>query len=273
MSYTEAIALGLLQALTEFLPVSSSGHLILAQRWFGTSAEIDLFYIVLVHLATMAAILIYFRYDVRVLIAGLLGSVNTSGGVFDRHERRAVWYIILANVPTVVIGLCLARFLIPLVTRVDVVGAMLVVTGSLLWWGRRGVPHHGMNEMRATDALTVGTIQGLAAIPGISRSGATIVGGIMRGLTRELAVRFSLLISVPAIFGATLLESMEVGRVSPTALGPYLAGMVVAATVGYLAIGLVLRLVRQQRFYVFAYYLWPLGVLAIVSQYWPWCLS
>ena len=120
MSYTEAIALALLQALTEFLPVSSSGHLILAQRWFGKSAEIDLSYIVLVHLATMAAILVYFRRDVRVLIAGLLGPVNASAGVFDQHERRAFWYIILANVPTALVGLCLARFLMPLVTRVDV---------------------------------------------------------------------------------------------------------------------------------------------------------
>ncbi len=267
MSYVEAVTLAVVQALTEFLPVSSSGHLVLSQRWFGGSGEVDLLYNVVVHLATMVAVVLYFRRDLWALARGLVGPVAASGSVFDGHEGQGLWYIALANVPTALLGLFIERFLWSTVTRPDVVGVMLIVTGAVLWCGRGRLPSRSMAEMGTRDALVVGVIQGLAVLPGISRSGTTIAGGMMLGLERELAARFSLLISIPAILGATVLEWWGTGTASARPLGPYIAAMLVAGSIGYLAIDIIMRLVRRQRFYLFALYVWPLGVMAIASDY------
>ena len=134
------------------------------------------------------------------------------------------------------------------------------MTGVILWVARGGTSARTAREMRPWDALLIGLIQGAAALPGISRSGSTIAGGVLLGLDRELATRFSLLISIPAIVGATLLEVGKVFGQSHEAMGTYVVGMGVAALVGYWSIGVILRLVRHNHFYLFSYYLWPLGM-------------
>jgi undecaprenyl-diphosphatase len=267
MHYFEAAALALVQALTEFLPVSSSGHLVLAQHLFGHSAEIDILYDVLLHVATTAAVLTYLRRDVAGLFRVLVGLPAVPGSPFSGHERRTLAYVLVANVPTGIIGLGIERLLVQYVTRPDIVGAMLIVTGFILWGEQTRIRERKIDEMRLGDAVGVGVFQGLAVLPGISRSGATIIGGILLGLERDLAARFSLLISVPAIAGAALLELSKVKDLGAVPLGPYLAGMAVAAAAGYLAIAIILRLVRQRRFHLFAFYVWPLGVLAILWQH------
>jgi undecaprenyl-diphosphatase len=238
MSYFEALLLAILQGLTEFLPVSSSGHLILVQHQLGGAEGVDLRYDVMLHVATVMALLAYFRRDIAELWRGLLKPASPSQGVFAGQERRTLTYITLAVVPTGILGLVVKRFLVSELLHPDVVGTMLVMTGCLLWWGRGRKPQRGI----------------------------TITGSIMLGLERELAARFSLLISIPAILGAAALEFHHTISGPTPPLGPYCAGMAAAAIVGYVSIGLILRMVRQDHFHLFAWYLWPLGIFTILAS-------
>ncbi len=263
MSYLEAMLLGLLQALTEFLPVSSSGHLVLAQAWFGEH-DVDILFNVLLHTATMAAVVVYFRREIIELVRGLAG-YNGTTPPFAGHERKAVGLIALANLPTAILGLLVERFLEDAVSTPLFVGLMLLATGCLLWLGRGRVSSRSIAEMTAADALLIGISQGLAVLPGLSRAGVTIVVAILLGMERTLAAKFSLLISIPAIAGATLLQALDLDT-SVLAVGPYLSGMILAGVVGYGAIHLIIVLVREHSFFRFAYYVWPLGIVAVVTS-------
>jgi len=263
MSYLEAIALGLLQAFTEFLPVSSSGHLVLAQSWFG-GHEIDVLFNVLLHTATMLAVLVYFRQEILALLAGLFGRVGEQPP-FAGFERKAAWLIVAANVPTALIGLFIERFLEDSVSAPAPVGAMLMTTGVVLWAGRGRDPRRTIAEMTLADAMIIGVVQGVAVFPGLSRAGLTIVAAMLLGLERSLAAKYSLLISIPAIAGATLLQALDSGAGAMSA-GPYLSGMLVAGVVGYAAIHLILLSVKRHQFYRFAFYVWPLGALALLTD-------
>ena len=260
--------LAIIQGLTEFLPVSSSGHLVLAQQWFGQFNETNLLYDIMLHLATVIAIIVYFRQDLRTLVLGMLGYPTYGESIFSGEERRTLGFMILASIPTAVLGLTIEQIGIEIFGRPDLVGGFLILTGMVLWVGRGGPAGRGMKDMTPIDAITVGVVQGIAVFPGLSRSGATIAGGLWLGLDRELAARFSLLISIPAILGATGLEVVKaIGQVQPP-VGPFIVGMFVAAIVGYFSISLILRLVRQDHFHRFSYYLWPLGTTVILLTYW-----
>ncbi|GJL66896.1 MAG: undecaprenyl-diphosphatase [Nitrospirales bacterium] len=265
MGYVEAIVLAVLQGLTEFLPVSSSGHLVLAQYWFGHVEETGLLFDIMLHCATVVAILVYFRNDWIALTRGLLGyqPAVDEASVFTGAEWRTVLMVIVASVPTAILGLSIQKIGLELFSRPDIVGGFLIFTGVVLWVGRGKSIGRGIQEMKVSDALIIGLVQGVAVLPGISRSGSTIAGGLLLGLERELIVRFSLLISIPAILGAMLLEMLKVMDHLDVMIGPYLAGMSVAALVGYWSIGIILRLVKQNHFHLFSYYLWPVG-LAII---------
>ncbi len=263
MGYLEAVVLAVLQGLTEFLPVSSSGHLILAQQWLGGLGNVDLFYDVLLHLATALAVLVYLRRDVWQLARGALSPGEAGEGPFAGQERRMVGFLALATVPTGLVGLALDRWAFAWLTRPDVVGAMLMLTAVILWWGRRpaGVQPR---DMRSVDALGIGVLQGLAVTPGISRSGLTIAAALRMGLHRKVAARFSLLVSIPAILGATLLKGLDALEEPLPPVGPYLVRMLIAFLVGYASIAMILRMVQQQRFHWFSWYVGPLGALVIL---------
>lgn len=265
MSYLEAGLLGLLQGLTEFLPVSSSGHLVLAESWFARSSQVDVFFNVLLHVATMAAVIVFFRRDIAVILAGVLGARPNGATPFHGAERRAAAYIVLANIPTALLGLVIEKYLEKPMETPFFVGLMLLVTGTLLWWGRRMRGTRDMAGMTPADALLIGVVQGLAVLPGISRSGSTIVAASLLGLQPDLSARFSLLISLPAIVGATLLEGRDVGSLAGVPWGSYALGMLIAGIVGYAAIHLILVLVNRHQFYRFAFYVWPLGLLAVLT--------
>ena len=267
MGYFDACLLAILQGVTEFLPVSSSGHLVLVQYCLGSSGEIDLLYNIALHVATAVALLTYLRHDIYGLCTALSHAAPPSPSVFSGRERQTLVHIVLALIPTALLGLCIDTLFISFFIRPDVVGCMLLLTGCLLWWGKGQEARTPTTQMRARHALVIGILQGFAVIPGISRSGATITGGILLGLQRELAARFSLLISIPAILGATLLEVAKLEQQTWPPLGPYVAGMVVAAGVGYAAIALILRLVQQERFHLFAWYVWPLGGLVSIGYH------
>ena len=260
MGYVEAIVLAVIQGLTEFLPVSSSGHLVMAQHWFGQFNETNLLYDVMLHMATVTAILLYFWQDLLTLGKGYVGLPTEPGSMFHGSERQTIHYVVLASVPTAIIGLGVQSFGFEKLATPSLVAVMFLVTGIILWVARGETSARKAKEMRPWDALLIGLIQGVAVLPGISRSGSTIAGGIVLGLDRELAARFSLLISIPAIVGATLLEVMKVFGQAHDSIGTYVLGMGVAALVGYWSIGVILRLVRQNYFYLFSYYLWPLGI-------------
>ena len=264
MSYIEAILLAIIQGLTEFLPVSSSGHLVLAQQWFGQFGESNLLYDVMLHFATVTAILVYFRQDMLTLGLGFFGYPTSGNSVFAGTERKTIAYVVLASVPTAALGLTIESIGLEVLGRPDVVGSFLILTGIILWLGRSHTKGRGMKDMKVTDALMIGVVQGFAVFPGVSRSGSTIASGLWLGLDRELSARFSLLISIPAIVGATGLQLLKAIGQPHSDVGPFVVGMVLAALVGYLSISIILRLVRQDHFHRFSYYLWPVGVAVIL---------
>jgi undecaprenyl-diphosphatase len=264
MDFIEVVALAVIQGLTEFLPVSSSGHLVLVQHWFGHFSEMNLLYDIMLHLATVTAILVYFRQDLLTLGLGYVGWTTTQGSLFQGFERQTIHYVLLASIPTAIIGLGIRSFGLETLFQPSVVAVMLLLTGGVLWLGRGRNSARGVQEMRICDALAIGIVQGIAVLPGISRSGSTIAGGVLLGLDRELSARFSLLISMPAIVGAAILEIGQGMNQIQEPIGIYVMGMVVAALVGYGSISLIIKLVRQDSFHLFSLYLWPLGITILL---------
>lgn len=274
MNYTEAILLGILQGLTEFLPVSSSGHLVLLQQLFGLK-EAELFFDVCVHLGTLVAVLVVFRREVKNIITALLRRISLPGrknsmpaaSVASDPELKMALLIVIGSIPTAVLGLVFSRIAERLFASALLAGLMLMATGLLLWSTRRTATHDPLpadDRLTAKTAFIIGIVQGLAIIPGISRSGATISVGLLLGIKREIAARYSFLLSIPAIFGAGLLSLEEgLARTDVTLQIP-LMGAVTSALVGYAALKTLLRVVKKGSLYVFAPYCWLVGILAII---------
>ncbi len=272
MEYIKAAFLGLLQGITEFLPVSSSGHLSLFQNFFNAEGPDNLFN-VLLHFATLLAVCVFYRRDIAAMVLEFFRAVRDlfSGG--SREEkvppaRRLVAMIVLGTLPLAVV--------LPVKGAVErlggstlFIGCALLVTGLILFASDRFSPGRKTEKtMRVTDALLVGCAQALAVVPGLSRSGSTISAGVAVGLDRPFAVRFSFLLSLPAVLGATLLELVDVvrgGVQSALSLPQLLLGMAVAAVAGYFAIGWIKRLADRGRFGAFAYYCWAAGLATIVA--------
>ena len=212
MNWIEAVVLGVVQGLTEFLPVSSSGHLVLFQHLFGL-VEPELLFDISVHLGTLLAVLVVFYRDILQILEALVqlpGLVRSAGGwgaLFTAHpEIRLVAMIVAGCIPTALLGILFAKVAEQLFGTLWLVGAALLVTGTFLWFTQRqNAVGRPIGQMRIKDALIIGLIQGLAIIPGISRSGATISAALYLGVDRELAGRFSFLLAIPAILGALVL--------------------------------------------------------------------
>lgn len=259
MSLIKAILLGIIQGLTEFLPVSSSGHLVVFQRILGIEgAGVTLE--VLLHFGTLLAVFWVFRRD----FIDLLKFPK------DTVQRRFLLLLILGCIPTALIGYFLGDFIESIFHSLLLTGAALVVTGiilkllTLLPEGEKDI-----TSMQPLDALWVGLLQGIAVIPGISRSGSTITAALWRGLDRATAVRYSFMLAAPVIFGATLLEVKDMIKVGVerTLLLDYTAGTVAACICGILAIRLFIHLLQQKKFHYFAYYCWAAGVVVIAASF------
>lgn len=269
-----AVALGVIQGLTEFLPVSSSGHLVLFQNLFGLK-EPEIFFDVSLHVGTLAAICVFFFKDLRE-IATTLFSVSTwsarEGSVWKRlcrkPEIRLFGLILVGTLPTGFLGLLFRPMAAKAFSSILVVGTMLLVTGMLLWL-TRGLKRGGRNAAQLTilDALFIGTIQGLAILPGISRSGSTIAMGLFRGIDRETAARYSFLLSIPAILGAMALELGEAVASGFPPMRVVLLGAFMAAVVGYGSLRILVHLVKKGDLYAFAPYCWLLGGVAIAISF------
>lgn len=269
MGTVEALILGIVQGLTEFLPVSSSGHLVVAQALLGFRKPVLLFDI-MVHLATLGSLAVVFRAD----LAWLWRSARPAqrgGRAADlpptqRAEgRRFVWLLIIGTLPTGVIGLLFHRPVERLFTQPAVVGAMLVVTGVVLWATKRApIGRRRITAMSWVDALIIGAVQGFALIPGISRTGTTIAVALFLGLERDLAARYGLLLGVPAIAGAVVVGAFK-GGAATTGLGATLTAMGVAFVMGYVALRILLRTVVAGRLAAFAPYCWVVGLVILVT--------
>ena len=274
VSYLQAIIMGLVQGLAEFLPVSSSGHLVLSKFILGAELGTSALFEILLHVGTLLAVFVFYWKDVLNLIKeGLLLIKDSFLFVFKRKkfdlylERKMVVFIIVASIPTAILGLLMEAFLEDLfLSSVVAVGFALLVTGTMLMLIRK-MPKSDktLEEMKGRDAFTIGLVQGIATIPGISRSGSTVTAGLFCGLDKEFAFRFSFLMSIPAILGAAVLKMMDVNIADLTAnAGPYAVGMIVAAVVGYASIRWLKNLIQKDQFHYFGYYCLAVGLISIV---------
>jgi len=257
MTLTQSMFLGVLQGVTEFLPVSSSGHLAIAQHFLPEFEQPGVFFDVLLHVATFVAVLYYFRNE---LID--LGTAPFRRDEAARLHRRVLLLLIAASVPTAVIGLAGKDFFEGLFGNITVVSLMLLVTGTLLFLAERfRRPGRKREDLRLSDALVVGTVQGFAILPGISRSGSTIAALLLKGVDAETAARFSFLLGLPAVFGAALLSLKDLQGVPTEEVPLYLAGAGVAFLTGLLSIHLLMAILRRRRLIAFALYCWLVGAV------------
>ena len=269
MTGWEALTLGAVQGLTEFLPISSSGHLVILQSVFGLKEPL-LFFDVMMHLATLGSLVAVFREDLLWLwhsVASKPRAAPSSNPNPDRSAQGGRQFVLLLAVGTLPAGLLGVLFHTPLerlFASPAAAGAMLLVTGLMLWTTKKmpmGV--RGLKAIRWSDALIIGLAQGLGLVPGISRTGATIVAALFLGLERELAARYSLMLAIPAIAGAVVLSALAGGTAS-SGFGIVLAAMVVAFLTGYAALRIVLRVVVAGKLSAFAPYCWLVGILALI---------
>ncbi|MBQ1407647.1 MAG: undecaprenyl-diphosphate phosphatase [Eubacterium sp.] len=272
MSYIQAIILGLLQGLAEFLPISSSGHLAVAQHFFGVEESNVLLFTVLLHVGTLISVFIMYRKDIWELIKELIITIKdlvTGKGLRleERPYRKLGVFIIIATIPTALIGILFEDKFESLYGNIIFIGIGFLITGTLLYVSERlGKARNDLDRMNMRNAVFIGIMQGIAICPGVSRSGSTMFGGLITGLKRELAVRFAFLISIPSILGSAVLELPKALKqgIEPSFAGPIIVGMVVAAVSGILAIKLMIKVVTDQKLKYFSYYVWALGVFVII---------
>ncbi|MEW6748737.1 MAG: undecaprenyl-diphosphate phosphatase [Candidatus Micrarchaeota archaeon] len=264
MDILEALALGMIQGITEWLPISSSGHLALAQHLFGT--EVPVSFDIILHLGTLLAVIAYYREYLISLVKGVLAR--------DAKSLRLASLLIITAIPTAIIGLIFKDFFESMFSDMLSVAIALAVTGVFLIFAgaRTRKPDSGTPNPKpgtatpgpgTRDALLIGLAQGFAVAPGISRSGATIGTALLLGIERNEAARFSFLAGIAPILGAAILEgrhalSLDIG------LFPLAAGFITAAIVGYLSIGLLLRFLKESRFHLFGYYCLLLSAAIII---------
>ena len=277
LNYLSSILLGLIQGVAEFLPISSSGHLSLFQHFFGLvdpESGGNLFFDVLLHLGTLIAIFVYYWKDILGLLKELVHLIQCVFSAQKRKEMkrlppdgRMILMIIIATLPLFVI--------LPIKSKVEglysntvFIGVALLLTGFLLFWSdRMAKGKKTAKSATMLDALLVGVGQAIAVVPGLSRSGTTIAAGMTRGFSRKFAVRFSFLMSIPAVLGANIISIKDAVAegIDPALLPIYLVGTVIAAVSGYFAIRLVNLLADKGKFGNFAYYCWGVGAAAVVA--------
>ncbi|MCH7663258.1 MAG: undecaprenyl-diphosphatase UppP [Chloroflexi bacterium] len=268
MTILQAILLGIVQGLTEFLPVSSSGHLVIVPHLFGWQIPDQEAFVfdVLVQLGTLLAVIVYFWDDLVAIARAWLGGLSR-GEPFVELRARMGWYLILATLPAAIAGLLLKNQIEQAFTSIIITAWFLVGTALLLivgeWVGKR---QHHFEELTWLDALIIGLFQALALFPGVSRSGATITGGMARNLERPAAARFSFLMAIPVMLGASIVALPDMFAILDLdAFLPSLAaGFVSAALVGYFAIRWLLRFLSHNPLYYFSGYLLIISITILV---------
>ncbi len=264
MSALEAIVLGLVQGLTEFLPISSSGHLRIVPSFLGWE-DPGAGFTAVIQLGTMAAVLVYFRRDLWQIALAWMREFRRPFGE-QSHESKLGWFIILGTIPISIFGFAFSDQIESGARELYLIGSALILFSFVMLLAERiGTKQRAITEMNIRDGWFVGFAQALALIPGVSRSGATISAGLIRGFDREAAARYSFLLSVPAVVLSGLFELREIGGGGDEASVAATALATVAAFVsGYLAIAWLLRYLAGHTLAIFVAYRIPLGILVIV---------
>lgn len=281
MTYLMSAVLGFVQGVAEFLPISSSGHLTLLQHFFGMP-EPDQLFNILLHFATLLAVCVYYIQDVAEMVVEFFRGV---AALFSRRPshgnppeaRRLVLLVIVGTLPLFVV-LLVKDYVEMLGNYPAAVSCALLLTGCILFFSdRMAGGRKTARNATLRDALLVGVAQGFATVPGLSRSGCTISAGMAVGFDRRFAVRYSFLLSLPAVLGATILEVKDVftaeGGLPEGMLSIYLLGMAIAGVVGYFSIRLVNLLAAKGKFGAFAYYCWAAGLVFLVLSLSGWTLA
>lgn len=263
MTSFEAALLGVVQGLAEFLPISSSGHLVIVQRWLGI-IEPALTFNVAVHFGSLLAVVVALRAEWIFMAQSLAGKA----GARNAEGRRLFFLLVIGSLPVAIVGFIARDFIESTFASAWVPAIMLFVTGGLLWFADNTTGNMGrpLERIRFQDALVMGIGQAIALLPGLSRSGSTMSFGLFTGLDRSAAARFSFLLAVPAVFGATLLESVKLfgeGVTGTIAVTPTLIGVIASAITSYAAIRFFLAFVRRGRLRWFAWYVWLIGAIVI----------
>lgn len=258
MDLLQAIILGLVQGLGEFLPISSSAHLVLTP-WFFHWNDPGLTFDVALHFGTLVAVIAYFWRDIiSLVVSGLTRPRSLDGRLF--------WYLIVASIPGAIAGVILEDYAETIFRSPLIIALMLTIMGIGLWWGDRvGIKKRRLEEVSLRDSLIVGISQALAIIPGVSRSGITMTAGLMTGMKRETAARFSFLMSIPIIAGAALLKITDLTLQDLNM--EFITGVLTAGIVGFLAIKFLLQYLRQGSYLIFTWYRIILAAL-VVGVYW-----
>ncbi len=266
----QAIILGMVQGLTEFLPISSSAHLVLIPELLGVKS--NLAFDTLLHLGTLIAVLYYFWNDVVNMIQAFISSLfDLPSGKFREKLRedpykRLSWLIIVGTIPAGLMGVLFKDFFEGLFSSVTSVAVFMLITGFILW-GVERMPrgNRDVKDISFTNSLLVGIAQGCAIAPGISRSGATIATSLFLGFDREMAARFSFLLSIPAILGAALIQVKDLTTGFDLSTGVFLAGLLSSVIFGYLAIRFLMGYIKKHKLTIFAYYCWIVGIIVLSS--------
>jgi len=270
MDILQAIVIGIVQGLTEFLPVSSSAHLIFVQEFLGV-AEPGIAFDVLVHLGTLIAVVSYFFKDIIEMIKAFFGSlVDIFRGKFKEGFRedpykKLAWMVLIGTIPVGIIGIVFKSQVEATFNSLIIPSVFLLVTGVLLYVSQRlNIGHKDIKDCSLKEAIIVGLAQACAIIPGLSRSGTTIATGLLIGLDKEFAAKFSFLLAVPAIMGATVVQLKGIGAGLDVNLVPYLLGFLTALISGYLAISVLLKLIREKSLDIFVFYCLIVGAIVLV---------
>ena len=272
MDILQGIIIGVVQGLTEFLPISSSAHLIFIHNILGVGSSLafDTF----LHMGSLIAVLFFFRKDVYEMIRAWILSVGdiaqgrfVEGFKKDPYKRLA-WYVILGTIPVGIVGILFESQVEALFAGALYVPAFfLFVTGTILYLSQRmNSGKVDFNNMSAKESLFMGLGQACAIMPGLSRSGTTIAAGLTIGLNKEFAAKFSFILSIPAILGATVVQLGDIGSALDAILWPVAFGFIAAAVSGYIAIKWVLDLIQNKSLDIFAYYCWAIGIIIFMGS-------
>jgi len=270
MDILQGIIIGIVQGLTEFLPVSSSAHLIFAQEFLGVNQP-GIAFDVLLHLGTLIAVISYFFKDIIEMIKAFFGSIldifkgKFKEGFKEDPYKKLAWMVIIGTIPVGIMGILFKSEIEAIFSSLTIPALFLLITGVLLYVSQRvNVGQKDIKDSSIKEAILVGIGQACALIPGLSRSGTTIATGLLIGLDKEFAAKFSFLLAIPAILGATVTQLDEIGTGIDANLIPYILGFFAALISGYLAISILLKLIKEKNLDIFAFYCWILGGIVLV---------
>ena len=272
MDIIQGIIIGIVQGLTEFLPVSSSAHLVFIQKILGVQSSLafDTF----LHLGTLIAVMWFFRYDIYKMLLSWVSNLQDilqgrfREGFYEDPYKRLAWYVILATIPVAMVRVLFEDSVDALFSGALYVPAFfLFVTGTILYLSQRMTSGEiNYNTITKKEALFMGLGQACAILPGLSRSGTTIAAGLTIGLNKEFAAKFSFILSIPAILGAFVLQLKDIGSAMDANFLPVFLGFIASIIAGYMAIKWMLDLIQNKSLDIFAYYCWLMGLLVFMGS-------